>query len=138
MVSDGRGRGGSKARSKRKAGIADALGRRLAWVDGAVRDGHANDAMRAEQSALRTVLEMIEERTLPEHPPFPNPSPAVIDEWRQLASWTPGRQVAILCDVLARLGAFDPPLSTKIADVFRAAHHAERVRGKPPRPVAAE
>jgi len=131
--SGGRGQGGSKARSKRRAGIAEELRRRLEWIAQARATGHTNDAMRAEESALGEALAIVEERTLPEVPPFPNPSPAVLDEWRQLASWSAGRQAAVLCDVLARLAAYDPPQSTKVADTFRAAHHAERVRGKPPR-----
>lgn len=133
-----RGTGASKARSKRRAGIVEELGRRLAWLDEQMADRRARgappiDAQAAEASALREAIAIVGERTLPEEPPFPNASPGAVDEWRQLSAWSPGRQVGLLCDVIARLSRSYPPLSTTCADAFRAAHHAERTKGKAPK-----
>lgn len=137
-----RGKGGSAARSSRRAGVADELARRIEWLERHLADVRAREprhsslsAISAELSALRAALAIVTERTLPDAVPFNEPTPALLDEWRQLGSWPAGRQVAVLCDALKRLSA---PGLVRVADAFRAAHHAERMRGKPPRPAAVE
>lgn len=144
----GRGRGGSQARSRRKAGIVAELRRRLDYLRRGQNvepgeDCPAQDARRHEADALERAVAILEAETMPESPSFvPNPTAGTLDVWRQVASWDAARQVRVLMETVAHVrdrmiaalrDPLTPPDTSEVdAIVTLAFHEAQRAERSRP------